>query len=99
MKYLRPEQKHAGKSDTVEAGRTLPSSFRRDLSIQEGQILDIPLHRQWRWGSRLRLLPDSQVLQNLADDRRLLDEGDDLHGVPAFGTEQRIHLVDLPDQL
>ena len=36
--------------------------------------------------------------ENLPDDRRALDDGDDLHPPPATRTEERIDLVDLADE-
>ena len=79
--------------------RRTPALFRPgELSLQEGLILDIDLRGHGRRGPRPRLLPEPKVLEDLPDDVLLLDEGDDLHGAPAFGAEQRVHLVDLADQ-
>ena len=58
----------------------------------------------WRRGpgrcAGRRVVPESAVFEDLADEVRLmgLDEGDDLHGPAAFGAEQRIGLVDVPDE-
>ncbi len=41
----------------------------------------------------------SDVAQDPADDGKLGDEGDDTHLVPAVGAEQRIGVVDPPDQV
>jgi hypothetical protein len=38
------------------------------------------------------------VLEDLLDDRRAVDQGDDFHSPAAMGTEQRIDLVDLTNQ-
>jgi hypothetical protein len=39
------------------------------------------------------------VVEDLLDDRRVGDEGDDPHLATAFGTDERIDLVHPPDHL
>jgi hypothetical protein len=51
----------------------------------------------WRAGAG-RCGGEAQVGEDLPDDRRTLDDGDDFHRPAALGTEQRIDLVDLADQ-
>jgi hypothetical protein len=41
------------------------------------------------------ILPELQMLQNPSDDLFLFYERNDPHGTRAFGTEQRIHFVNL----
>ncbi len=43
--------------------------------------------------------PCGEVLEDLADHRRIEQEGDDAHPTAAFGTGERIHLVDASNQL
>ena len=38
------------------------------------------------------------MLENLADDGPLFDEGNDLHPISTAGTPKRVHLVDLLEQ-
>ncbi len=41
---------------------------------------------------------EPQMLQDLSNDCRAFDHGDDLHGPAAARTDQRVHVIDLADQ-
>jgi len=51
-----------------------------------------------RWRTYLDL-PNSQVLENLANYRRVFDKGDDVHRATALGTYQWGHQIDFFDEL
>ena len=51
-----------------------------------------------RWRTYLDL-PNSQVLENLANYRRVFDKGDDVHRATALGTNQWGHQIDFFDEL
>ncbi len=46
----------------------------------------------------MRELPAIEVLEDVFNHARLFDHRDDLKAVTAFGTLQRIHLIDLAKQ-
>ena len=47
----------------------------------------------------MTLLPQTQVLKNLFDDRTLVDVADDVHFAGALGADKRICFVDLADKV
>ena len=61
--------------------------------VVAGNVLDVDGH--WRFndgrGAWFRLFPQSQVSQDMPDDRPVLEESDDPHSAAALGTKQRVH--------
>ena len=56
-----------------------------------------PRGRPSGWGPRVND-PQTQVFQNLLNDRFFLDKRDDTHGATALRTQQRVYLVDFLDE-
>jgi hypothetical protein len=46
-----------------------------------------------------RVVPGTEVAKNLLDHARVVNDGDNAHGVLADGTAQRVNLPDAEDQV
>ena len=44
-------------------------------------------------------VPETQVLEDFADDRKLVDDGDDAHRIPAFGANKGVDFVSVFKQM
>ena len=80
----------------AESG-ALPPCRPGKVSVEEGNVFDVERFRL-RGRSRYRLLPELQMLQDLAYDMHGVDHGNYFHLAPALGTDQWVNLIHPPDQ-